>query len=333
MPTAKQMKIGLLAYPGCMPAGLFAAADLFHAINRRNGKAVFAPVWVGLEGRVHSPAGPALELNHARQEACDAYLIPGFWAETAADIDAMLAQQAALVEWLRQLPGHVAIWSYCMGVALVAAAGRIDRRQATATWWLEHPLRQRFGAVDWNFQHSLLEDRGMITASGANGYWAVVSQVLVSRIAAEVIRDVEQAMLVPRSFQGHPVFHSVELIAQPDAHMQRLIAFAQRMPAAELNLAGAARYLAVSPRTLDRKIRQHSNVSAGECLRLVKLHQVANALLASRVPVKAIAAELGFTDEASLMRAFKKATGLTTSQYRQQFGSSVASFVAGASVA
>jgi transcriptional regulator GlxA family with amidase domain len=329
MPTVKPLKIGLLAYPGCMPAGLFAAADLFQAINRRNGKAVFDPVWIGAAARIDSPAGPALELAHSLQEPCDAYLVPGFWAESAADIDAMLARQAALVAWLRQLPAHVALWSYCMGVALVAAAGRIDHRQATATWWLEHPLRQRFGAVGWNFQHTVLEDHGMITASGANGYWSVVSQVLLPRIAADVIRDVEQAMLVPRAFKGHPVFRSVELMAQPDAQMQSLISFAQRTPAAALNLAAAADFLAVSPRTLDRKIRQHSNVSAGECLRLVKLHQVANALLASKAPLKAIGADLGFTDEASLMRAFKKATGMTTSQYRQHFGGSVASFAAG----
>jgi AraC-like DNA-binding protein len=96
-----------------------------------------------------------------------------------------------------------------------------------------------------------------------------------------------------------------------------------------LNLTAAAKYLSVSSRTLSRKIDQHAQVAAGEWLRLVKLRQVANALLSSGASVKTIGAEFGFGDEASLMRAFKKATGMTTSQYRQQYGHSVTSFVAG----
>jgi AraC-like DNA-binding protein len=84
----------------------------------------------------------------------------------------------------------------------------------------------------------------------------------------------------------------------------------------------------VSSRTLSRKINQHTQISAGEWLRLIKLHQVANALLSSTGSVKTICAEMGFADEASLMRTFKKVTGMTTSQYRQQYGHSVSSFVA-----
>jgi transcriptional regulator GlxA family with amidase domain len=323
------VRIGLLVYPGCMPAGLFAASDLFQAFNRRMGKPVFEPVWIGAQAQVELAAGTVLRLDGSLGEKCDAYLIPGFWAETGADIDAMLARQPQLIDWLRRLPPQIAVWTYCMGVALVAAAGRIDQREATATWWLERQLRERFDAVRWNFRQPVVEDRGMITAAGANGYWAVASQAIVTRMPAAAIRDVEQAMLVPRANAGHPVFRAVELIAQPEPQMQRLIAFAQRAPAVDLNLAAAADFLAISPRTLSRKIRQHTQVSAGECLRLVKLRQVADALLSSTAPVKTICAELGFADEASLLRAFKKATGMTTSQYRQRYGHSVASFVAG----
>lgn len=324
------MRIGLLTYPGCMPAGLFVANDLFQVINRRMGKPVFEPIWISAGGeRMTLGSGPVLEMNHSLHEPCDAYLLPGFWAETAGDIDLMIERQARLIDWLRHLPKRTALWAYCMGVALVAAAGKIDRREATATWWLEQPLQKRFRSVGWNFQQSVIEDGKFITASGANGYWAVLSKLMLNRIPTEVIRDVEQAMLVPRANAGHPVFRPVELIAQTEPQLQRLIAYAKKMPASDLNLTAAAKYLAVSSRTLSRKIDQHTQISAGEWLRLIKLHQVANALLSSTASVKTIGADMGFTDEASLMRAFKKVTGMTTSQYRQQYGHSVSSFVAG----
>jgi transcriptional regulator GlxA family with amidase domain len=326
----KTIKIGLLIYPGCMPAGLFAAADLFQAINRRTGQRMLETLWLSADGgSVAMPHGLVLEPAHSLHERCDAYLLPGFWAESAADLDCMLDRHTPMLEWLRQLPEQTALWSYCMGVALLAESGRIDKRQATATWWLERPLRQRFAAVDWDFHQPVIADGNVLTAAGANGYWALLSKLLTTWLPPEVLRDVELAMLLPRSNVTHPAFRPVELLAQSDGRLQRLIAYAQKLPATSLNLDSAAQYLAVSSRTLSRIIGQGTGVGAGEWLRLVKLRQVGNALLSSDAPVKLICEELGFADEASLMRSFKRATGMTTSQYRQQFGHAVNSFSPG----
>lgn len=322
------MKIGLLVYPGCMPAGLFAAADIFQAVNRRMGKTVFQPLWITTcNERVNLSGGPALVMDYSMADPCEAYLIPGFWAETDTDVDRMLDQESLLIDLLRKARKETALWAYCMGVALVAAAGRIDDREATATWWLEQSLRKRFTAVGWNFQQPVIEDRQIITAAGANGYWALLSKLLITRIPAEAIRDVEQALLVPRPHNAHPVFRSVEMIGQTEPQLQRLIAYVQTVPASNLDINAAAEYLFMSSRTLSRKIDRATGISAGEWLRLIKLRQVANALLSSTASVKTIGAQMGFAEEASLMRTFKKITGLTTSQYRQQYGHSVTSFV------
>lgn len=320
------LRVGLVVYDGCMPAGLFAASDIFQAANRRMGRAVFAPIWIGAGvDSVKLRGGPTLNMDASLEEACDAYLIPGFWAATAEDIDQMLQRQSLLIDWLGQVPNRRAIWAYCMGVALLAAAGQIDERNATATWWLEQSLRQRFTAVKWDFQHPVIEDRLIITAAGANGYWAVLRKLMISRLPMEAIRDVEQALLVPRAQAGHPVFRSVEMIGQREPQLQRLIAYAQTVPASDLTLDVAAQYLSVSSRTLSRRIQQYTQISAGEWLRLIKLRQAANALVSSMAPVKTICAEMGFTDEASLMRSFKKVTGMTTSQYRQLHGHAMTS--------
>jgi transcriptional regulator GlxA family with amidase domain len=207
-----------------------------------------------------------------------------------------------------------------MGVALLAASGRLNRRQATATWWLEHALRQRFPAVSWDVQQPMIAAGTVMTAAGANGYWALLGRILADWLAPEVVRDVELAMLLPRASVTHAVFRPVELLAQADPRLQRLIAFVQALPATDLQLDTAAQLLAVSSRTLSRIIGQATGIGAAEWLRLIKLRQVGNALLASAAPVKTICEQLGFADEASLMRSFKRVTGMTTSEYRQQYG-------------
>jgi transcriptional regulator GlxA family with amidase domain len=196
-----------------------------------------------------------------------------------------------------------------MGVALLAASGRLNRRQATATWWLEHALRQRFPAVSWDVQQPMIAAGTVMTAAGANGHWALLGRMLADWLASEVVRDVELAMLLARAGVAHPVFRPVELLAQADPRLQRLIAFAQALPA-----------IAVSSRTLSRLIGRTTGIGAAEWLRLIKLRQLGNALLASAAPVKIICAQLGFADAASLMRSCKRVTGMTTSEYRQQYG-------------
>jgi AraC-like DNA-binding protein len=77
----------------------------------------------------------------------------------------------------------------------------------------------------------------------------------------------------------------------------------------------------VSVRTLARLVDRASGMGAGEWLRLVKLSQAAEILRSTRSPIKVVSEGLGFGSEASLYRAFRLATGLTPSAYRQAFGS------------
>jgi transcriptional regulator GlxA family with amidase domain len=317
----KTRKVGLVLYPGCMPTGLLAAADVFQAVNRRIGKQVMEPVWLGADGAsVTLPGGLAISPAQSLDVRCDTYFLTGFWAGSAAGLARTLERNATLLDWLRGLPQQAGSWSYCMGVALLAASGRLDRREATATWWLEHALRQRFPAVRWDFQQPVITAGNMLTAAGANGHWTLLRILLAASLPPEVVRDVELAMLLPRADVAHPAFRPVELLAQADVRLQRLIAFTQALPATAVQLNAAAQFLAISSRTLSRIIGQATGIGAAEWLRLIKLRQVGNALLASAAPVKSICDQLGFADEASLMRSFKRATSMTTSAYRQQYG-------------
>ena len=63
-------------------------------------------------------------------------------------------------------------------------------------------------------------------------------------------------------------------------------------------------------------MHEHTGLAAAQWMRRIKLRQVAEALCETQQPLKRIVDELGFASEASLIRAFRQATGMTPVAYR-----------------
>ncbi|TJZ67130.1 GlxA family transcriptional regulator [Chitiniphilus eburneus] len=314
-------RIGLLLYPGCMPTGLFAAADLLQAANRRNGRELFNCHWLSVR---HAPIQCAHGMTLTAEATlgdhkCDAVLIPGMWAESVWDVQRTLTENQALLDALRALPPRVQCWSYCTGVALVAATNRLDGEPATATWWMAGWLQQHYPGVNWQWERHCVVNPGHATASGVHGYLPIVCEQIEQRLSPERWRDLNQLMVLPRPLPVAPAFQSLALIGTTDPWLRQLRFAIEAVPASELTVARLAARLAVSPRTLARKTVTAGAGPVGEYARQVKLNQVAEQLAHTRLSLTRIAEAVGFADESSLRRAFKQVSGMTPAEYRHAY--------------
>jgi transcriptional regulator GlxA family with amidase domain len=318
----RPFRLGLVLFPGCMPAGLFATQDMLRACNLRAGQVRMTTTWVAAAStQLCTDHSPGLQPEASLADtACDAWLLPGLWLGSAAELGPTIAAHKQTVDALAAGPARTQVWGYCAGVALAAAAGRLDHHDATATWWLMPALRERFPRVQWCSAADPVTDRNAITASGPSGYLPLMLDRLAQLFPAEVLHDVQELLMLPSPRVRHPAFEPVEMMRIADPAIRALLSWAQRTPAQEVTLAQAARQQNVSVRTLCRRIEEATGRAAGEWLRLAKLCQAAEELRMTRAPVKAISDRLGFGSEASLYRAFKSAAGLTPSAYRQAYG-------------
>jgi transcriptional regulator GlxA family with amidase domain len=323
-PPVPPLRLALLLYPGCMPAGLFATADLARAANLRAQRDVVTTCWAGMDLQpVPTWQGPALAPAVALAQAeVDAVLVPGLWLSSPDGWQAPGLQQqlAPTVAALRALPRRTQVWSYCAGVALAAASGRLRGRNATATWWLRAALEQQFGTVHWCFDEPLVEDGPATTATGANGHLPLMLHALAQRLDAAALGDLQSLLMLPRPRTTHPAFAGQDLMAVTDPTLRRAVLWVQRSPASALRLPALAEALAMSPRTLARRVHAHTGLSAALWMRRIKLRQVSEALCDTARPLKRIAEDLGFSSEAGLHRAFQQATGQTPLAYRLAHG-------------
>ncbi|MBU6956676.1 helix-turn-helix domain-containing protein [Pseudomonas sp. CVAP len=315
------LRIGLLLFPRCMPAGLLAFADLLHAANRRASRVFFETRFVALQaGTVECAQGLSLQVDSALAEAeCDALLIPGFWAESARQVDETLAANGSLVALL-STRSKKQLWSYCSGVCLLAASGKLDGQPATVTWWLADVMAQRHKAVKWRSErHSIINER-TATASGVNGYLPIAQALIERYVSAEVFRDLTRLMVLARPARAHSAFAAMSLIEQSSKLLRQLHALVEQLPAEQITVQRLAEQLGMSERTLSRKVSSETGVAVATYARCIKLNQVSERLILTSAPVNTISAELGFSSDSNLRRMFKELTALTPLEYRQQFG-------------
>lgn len=321
MPSPANLDIALLLYPGCMPAGLFAAADLLTAAALRSGARGWRVHWVGLKrGPVACAHGMALRVDTALDaQRWHALLLPGFWAGTPGQLAQGLDGQRPLRQALAALGRGVPLWTWCTGVALAAAAGRLDGEAATGTWWMAPALARAHPSVDWQWQQPVVSGPRLATASGVHGYLPILGQQLEHRISPEAWRDVQRLMVLPRPQPAASVFDALQTLHGADPLLARLRRLVERLPATETTLDVLAEALACSPRTLARKVSDSAGMPVGRYVRLVKLHQAGEHLLHGGRSAAQVSAALGFADESGFRRSFKTVTGMTPVEYVNRY--------------
>jgi AraC family transcriptional regulator len=89
--------------------------------------------------------------------------------------------------------------------------------------------------------------------------------------------------------------------------------------AEDLSLGAVARAVGVHPVHLARAFRQHHGSTIGEYLRSLRVEFAARKLSSSDMPLLDIALAAGFSDQSKLSTTFKRAMGMTPTEYRVLF--------------
>jgi transcriptional regulator GlxA family with amidase domain len=85
-----------------------------------------------------------------------------------------------------------------------------------------------------------------------------------------------------------------------------------------VGLGELAETVGVQPTSLARMFRAHYGLSVGEYGRRLRLAWAAAELARGELPLAAIAARAGFSDQSHLTRVFRQHVGTTPARYREQ---------------
>lgn len=284
-----------------------------------------------LHWRACSPDGGAVALRAGMtiaterlgarpSQAGDIWVVPGLGLNTPDEISSRLSTPDA-VSAAGALREHVAagglVAAGCSAVFLLHAAGLLESRRATTTWWLA-PVLQAMAPTCRVVAGQMVCADGQITTAGAALAQADLMLHLFRRHLGRPLADAVASRLLASERQSQALFVMPEAMASGNELVTRLMAHIEATLAQPPSVAELASAFCMSERTLARHIQRATGESPLTLINRVKLRHARQLLESSRLTVDQIAAAVGYGDATALRRMMKKLTGVTPGQFRRQ---------------
>ncbi|WP_093119243.1 GlxA family transcriptional regulator [Salinihabitans flavidus] len=313
LPDHAPLNAAVLVFDDCNTLSFAAAVDPMRAANRRAGRELFRWQFRTATGApAHLTSGLRIEGGAiADLDACDLlFVIAGFRIEAhaTARLSASLRRLAARGTPMAAIDG---------GPWLLAQAGLLDGHAATTHWEDLELFATRFARVDTRRDRFVISGP-FATSGGAAPCIDMMLHLIRSRFGADLAARVGSAFLydpVPEGTQ----WQSPMSTARTTRRNPRIARALELMGAHiddPLPIAGIARRLSLSPRTLEQRFKAHLGCGPATYYRRLRLAEAYRLATDTTMTVQDIALATGFASQAAFARAFRAAHGLSVRALR-----------------
>lgn len=310
------MRITVLALEGVFDTGLTVLLDAFTTANelsalQMSGKPHFEVNLVGMRHRVRTGQGMQVPVKQLDSELKPEWVIvPALNTKMpdqlvpSLDRPDMIDAKAQLLAWHTRGSG---IAASCIGTFLLAETGLLNGREATTTWWLGPLFRQRYPEVQLDESRMLVHSDEIVTTGAAMGHLDLALW-LIRKASPELATLVARYMLADiRSSQAQYIIPNH--LAQADPLIERFERWARDRLNIGFSLQDAAKALATSPRTLQRRTEAVLGKSPLAYFQDLRVEHAQHLLHGSGLDLDAIAERVGYVDGATLRSLMRRRLG------------------------
>jgi transcriptional regulator GlxA family with amidase domain len=320
--------IWLLVYPGFLLLDATGPAQVFSSANDEAREAGLPePYAIHLiapgGGMVASTAGLSLQAEALPDPATLAGATLLVAGGRGLESGASPALAPAVLDWVTQAARHTSrCGSVCTGAFVLARAGLLDGRRAVTHWQDAAALQAQHPAITVQDDAIYIRDGALYTSAGiAAGIDLALALVEEDRGRAAGLAVAKRLVVFFKRPGGQRQF-SAELLAQaaPQGVAGQLSAWLRPRLAQPLDVEQMAAALAVSVRTLHRRLQQEAGLSPAQLLQRMRMEAACGLLEQPGMTVKRAARQSGFGSEYNLRRAFAAQLGVAPSDYQVRFG-------------
>jgi AraC family transcriptional activator FtrA len=205
------------------------------------------------------------------------------------------------------------------GAFVLAAAGVLTGRRATAHWSVIDELRRRYPEVVVDDPALYTEDDGIFTSAGAAATLDLCLELVRQDHGAAVANALARWMVAPPHRSGNQPQFVAAPVPQTDDRLSNLLDWASARLDQPLTLADLAQEAGLTPRTLARRFHAALGTSPLQWLLMQRIRLAQQLLESTDHPIDQIAERSGLGTPGNLRHQFTKELGTSPRRYRQRF--------------
>jgi len=323
--AAPTRRIVVVVVPPVDELDLVGPLQVFNSVNRLAGRTIYSIEVVTTGERLRIDGEGGVLTFMARQHfakvagACDSVLI-------VCGLASRSVRDAALSTWLAQMAERVRrVGGVCVGAFLLAQAGLLNGRRATAHWKFGRELAAMFPTVRVEHEPLWVKDGNIYTSAGASAgidlALAWVEEDCGAGLAHEAAREL---VLFLRRPGGQPQV-SVSLSSQASemTSIRELQIWIAEHLGAGLSVEDLAERMAMSVRNFERVFTREVGTTPSQYVLQMRVEAARRQLERTNGGLKQIASLTGFGSVDVMRRAFVRLLGITPRRYRDVAADSV----------
>jgi transcriptional regulator GlxA family with amidase domain len=324
---ANDMRVDILIYDGCLGSEVFAFADTLTmaiALNAAGKPAVqtdFEIRLISVDGRPKTLAGGFATAPTTKSSHCDLLVIPGmeFCDREALVARAMgMSDEQKLIRQHWQLGRHIA--AICVGAFVVAASGVAASRNVATGWPVMHLLSSVDSSLIVETDALVVTDGALKTSGAVTAAYDLALDIVGNQLGKDIAIRLRKILLLEPSRPGQQAFgritdkNDVELTP---VHLAK--AYLRNKIDCPFELSAVANAAGTSVRTLQRNFKKQTGITPLSFHQELRIERAKQLLETSNVPVSQIAVDVGFAEEATFRKLFRKITGMSPGEFRRRF--------------
>jgi|GEM_PF-1049944 len=321
--------VDILILPNAMPSSVALTIDILRSANGlQSGKMLgaYGPSW---NWRVCSPNGGMLPLGGGlsigsepmgSESHAELVIVPGLGI---AEEEILLAQLSskegiAAIKWLQKAHSKgIVIAASCASTFLCAAAGILDGRRATTSWWLAQAMCQHYPNIQVHAEDIICIDGPAWTAGAALGHLDLCLRLVEHYADIAMAQAVSRLLLLPQAPRTQSAYMATEHLRRTDPLLLKAESWISENLEHSITVPKLAQALGKSPRTLARWFHKEAQMTPSGFITEVRM-KIARRLLETSVhSVEEIGNAVGFSDVTAFWRAFRRHVKLTPAAYRK----------------
>ena len=312
-------RIIVVAVPPVDELDLVIPLQVFNSVNRLAGRTIYTIEVVTSTDRLEVEGeGGVLTFvarHHFRsvEGVCDSVLL-------VCGLSSRSVRDAALSAWLKKMAVEVRrLGAVCVGAFLLAEAGLLDGRRATAHWRFGRELARLYPNVRVEHEPLWVKDEKIYTCAGISAgidlALAWVEEDCGAGLAHEAAREL---VLFLRRPGGQPQV-SVSLASQASemASIRELQIWIAEHLRTKLSLEDLADRMSMSVRNFERVFTREVGTTPSQYVLQMRVEAARHQLERANESLKQVASAVGFGGVDVMRRAFVRLMGITPRRYRE----------------